>query len=54
MTIQNDPKKTYRLRDGSHGTEAEAVREAIRFWQTKRQEVEDRLEELQRRLELAE
>ncbi len=44
---------TYRLRGGRLGTEREAVREAIQFWETKRQQAEDRLEELRTRLQTA-
>lgn len=51
--MRNIPEKRYRLRDGSNGTEYDAVLEAIQHWKAKQQEVEDRLEELQRRLALA-
>lgn len=54
MVMQNAPRKNYKLRDGTLGTEYEAVLESIKFWKAKQQEVEDKLEELQRRLDLAE
>jgi hypothetical protein len=53
MAFRNVPEKKYRLHDGSLGTEYEAVLEAIKHWKAKQQEVEDKLEELQRQLALA-
>lgn len=49
-----EPPKRFRLRDGRRGTEYEAVLECITYWQTQKQIAEDRLEEFQRRLPIAE
>lgn len=46
--------KAYRLRDGRHGTEYEALLECIQFWKNTKQAAEDRIEELQQQLILAE
>lgn len=50
MAFRNVPQKTYRLHDGSLGTEYEAVLEALKSLQHKKQDIEDRIEELERRL----
>lgn len=47
------PEKKYRLRNGSMGTEYDALFEAIQVWKNKLQEAEDMLEELHRRIEIA-
>lgn len=52
--IQNVPQKKYRLRNGSVGTEYEACQEVLVRLKEKRQEIDDKIEEYQRRLETAE
>lgn len=47
-------EKRFRLRNGELGTEYEAIQECIVVWKAKLQEAEDRLEEYQRRLAIAE
>ena len=46
-------KKNYRLYNGTLGTEYEALREALRTLENRRQALEDEIEELRRRLQLA-
>ena len=54
MDFRTIPEKKYRLHNGEHGTEYEAVLECIAVCKRKQQEIEDRLEELQRQLDIAE
>lgn len=54
MIVQNVAKKNFRLKNGNFGTEYEAVAEVIAFEKARLQRLEDRIEELQRQLELAE
>lgn len=52
--IVNVPEKKYRLYDGTMATEYVYIQECIRILKTNQQVIEDQLEEMQRRLELAE
>lgn len=54
MVMQPVAQRTYRLRNGELGTEYEALVESLEFWKAKLQQVEDEIEEIQRKLELAE
>lgn len=48
------PRKIYRLHDGTLGTEYEALRDTLRILQTKRNFLDERIEEVQRKMERAE
>lgn len=48
------PQKIYRLHDGSLGTEYEAVREAIQTLEVQRLHLDEKIEILRLRLDLAE
>lgn len=52
--MQPVAQRTYRLRNGELGTEFEALTESLEFWKAKLQQVEDKIEEIRRKLELAE
>ena len=54
MASRVQPEKKYRLYNGSLGTEYEALLEAIRMLETQRQSLEDRIEEMRKRLPTSE
>ena len=48
------PEKRFRLRDGSKGTEYEALAEALKTLEAKKQLIEDEIEEIRYRMNTAE
>lgn len=54
MVFGHVPQKKYRLLHGDLGTEYDALMEALKFWQTRQQEIEDKIEDIQRQLRTAE
>lgn len=54
MVMQPVPQRTYRLRTGELGTEYEALAESLEFWKAKLQQIEDKIKEIQQKIEFAE
>lgn len=52
--MQPVPQRTYRLRTGELGTEYEALAESLEFWKAKLQQIEDKIKEIQQKIEFAE
>lgn len=54
MAIAFEPRKDYRLYDGAKGTEYEACVEALKRLETMRRDLDERIELMQRRINIAE
>ena len=52
--IQNTPRKLYRLRDGSKGTEYEALTEVLTQLEAEQRHLEERIELIKRQRQVAE